>query len=276
MGPFKHEQDTSLGIWVTWQRKVHKNNTLRLERKLILDEIGFAWKDDGTARFKHNDKRWHQQHEKLLEYKRINGNCMVPYKYEQDRSLGRWVGKQRKCHKNDVMKQDRKDLLDELGFVWTVDCDDYFHSQWKEQYEKMVKFEQRHGNCLVPHNKDNASLGKWVCNQRVTYASNKMRPDRKELLDKLNFVWICDECGLRETLWNDQYERLVEFQQKSGHCMVPRMRNKEDASLGNWVSRQRTQHNNNKLRPHRKKLLDNLDFTWKADSLAARSSTTIM
>jgi hypothetical protein len=112
--PQKYEQDTSLGIWVHTQRTWHKDNKLRPDRKRILDEIGFSWKPDG----KPDDKLWHQQHEKLLEFKRINGHCMVPSKYEQDKSLGTWVSAQRRNHNNNTLRLDRKDLLEEIGFAW--------------------------------------------------------------------------------------------------------------------------------------------------------------
>jgi hypothetical protein len=262
-----NKENASLGKWVCNQRVIYASNKMRPDRIELLNKLKFVWI---CGEFGLRGSLWNKQYERLVEFKQKTGHCLVPKSYEQDKSLGFWVRNQRNCYKNDVMKQDRKDLLDELGFVWEVDCGDYYHNQWKEQYEKMVEFEQKHGNCLVPHNKENASLGKWVCNQRVIYASNKMPPDQKELLDKLKFVWNCDEFGFRERLWNEQYERLVEFKQKTGHCLVSK-RNKEDVSLANWVSRQRT---NKKMRTHRKKLLDNLDFDWKADSLATRSSTT--
>jgi hypothetical protein len=33
------------------------------------------------------------------------------------------------------------------------------------------------------------SLGLWVMHQRTNHAKNKMRPDRKELLDQIGFAW---------------------------------------------------------------------------------------
>jgi hypothetical protein len=73
--------------------------------------------------------------------------------------------------------------------------------------------------------------------------------------------------------WNKQYEKLVEFKQKNGHCSLPQ-RNEGDASLGRWVARQRSGNNNNTIRPDRKELLDEIGFVWKAVTLADRSSTT--
>jgi hypothetical protein len=32
---------------------------MRPDRKKLLDELGFAWKDDGANNFKSDDKLWH-------------------------------------------------------------------------------------------------------------------------------------------------------------------------------------------------------------------------
>jgi hypothetical protein len=75
---------------VSKQRSFHKNNKLRPDRERILDEIGFAWTVDAYRNFKPDDKLWHQQYEKLVEFKRKTGHCIVPSKYKKDKSLGQW------------------------------------------------------------------------------------------------------------------------------------------------------------------------------------------
>jgi hypothetical protein len=100
------------------QRTRQANNKMRQDRKTILDEIGFAWKSNGDHIYKTDDKLWHQQCEKLLEFKRKNGHCKVPKMYKDDKSLGIWVMTQRTRHANNRMLPDRKELLDALDFVW--------------------------------------------------------------------------------------------------------------------------------------------------------------
>jgi hypothetical protein len=43
MVPRRNKEDKALGQWVHAQRRHHKNNEIRLDRKRILDEIGFVW-----------------------------------------------------------------------------------------------------------------------------------------------------------------------------------------------------------------------------------------
>jgi hypothetical protein len=48
----------------------------------------------------------HAQHKEALDFKSLL----------KDKSLGQWVGKQRTFHDNNKLLEDRKDLLDEIGF----------------------------------------------------------------------------------------------------------------------------------------------------------------
>jgi hypothetical protein len=139
------------------------------------------------------DQKWNMKYEKLVEYKRTNGHCMVPFKYQQDKALGEWVSTQRTLHKNNKKKfrPDRKRILDEIGFVWTVENTTSTNDKlWHLQHEKLVEFKRTNGHCLVPFKyQQDKALGNWVSKQRKLHKNNKMRPDREKLLDKIGFAW---------------------------------------------------------------------------------------
>jgi hypothetical protein len=143
------------------------------------------------------DKKWNMEYEKLVERKRTNGHCMVPHRCKQDKSLGIWVHTQRKYHKNNKMRPDRKRILDEIGFAWK---DDGAHTliidekRWHEKYEKLLEYKRKKGHCLVP--RLSSHLGEWVNTQRRNHDKNKMRPDREKLLDKVGFAWKVDTHAL--------------------------------------------------------------------------------
>jgi hypothetical protein len=224
------------------------------------------------------EKQWNMKYEQLVEFKRKTGHCIVPHRYEQDKSLGIWVRTQRNYHKQNKLRQDRKRILDEIGFAWNAEgARNLGHSEqkiWHQQYRKLVEFKRKNGHCMVPFKyKQDKSLGHWVSNQRARHV---MLQDRKDLLDELEFVWRVREPpivskGDDDALhmqWKKQYDKLVEFKRMNGHCRVP-----QTASLGWWVSNQRSRHSENKMIPNRKKLLDELDLVWsKAGTLADRSS----
>jgi hypothetical protein len=192
MVPRRYEPDTLLGQWVSTQRTLHKNNKLRLDRKIILEEIGFVWKADRAHNYTPDDKLWHRQYERLVEFKRNYGNCMVPQSYEHDKSLGQWVSNQRVIHNKNNLGLDRKERLDEIGFAWKADRAHTFKPDdklWHRQYEKLVEFKRKSGHCMVPNKyQQDKSLGIWVKTQRRNHNKNEMRPDRKELLDKVGFA----------------------------------------------------------------------------------------
>jgi hypothetical protein len=62
-----------------------------------------------------------------------------------------------------------------------TEIDEKWNMQWNTQYEKLVEFQQRNDDCLVPTQK--TSLGQWVLRQRNCPKNNKLRQDRKELFN---------------------------------------------------------------------------------------------
>jgi hypothetical protein len=264
--PRNYEQARSLRTWVSTQRKTNNDNTIRLDRKERLEEIGFAWED--VCGFKPDDKKWNKQHEKLLKFKGINGHCMVPQSYEQDKSLGIWASTQRTFHKTNQIRLDRKERLEEIEFGWKADGD----KLWHQQYEKIVELKRKTGHCLVSRTyEQDKSLGIWASTQRGNNNNDNLRPDRKRLLDEIGFAWKVEGAHKDndhiEKIWHQNYEKLVEFKRMNSHCRVP-LKYEQDKSLGRWVGTQRNYHNNNQIRHDRKELLDRIGFAWKASALA--------
>jgi hypothetical protein len=206
-----HQEDMSLGEWVSKQRGRHANNTMRQDRKEVLDEIGFVWKALGVANNNNYNKTWHQQYQKLVEFKRKNGHCLVPIRYEKDLSLGKWVGKQRFNHCKNKLPLERKGLLDEIGFVWkapgVATNNKNNDKNWHQQYEKLVEFKRKNRHCNVPrgYQEDSLSLGIWVKNQRQFHKRNKLRLDRKGLLEEIGFVWKARNLAARSSTTDVSY-----------------------------------------------------------------------
>jgi hypothetical protein len=194
--PRRYQEDMSLGAWVSKQRQIHNKNKLGFHRQELLNDIGFVWRvvKYAPARID-RDPQWNKKYQTLVEFKSKNGHCLVPNMYQEDMSLGKWAANQRQLDLNNKLGLDRKGLLDDIGFVWSVvksapartDQD----TQWEEQYKQLVEFKRKNGHCIVKTTgwKEDMSLGKWVGNQRQIHSNNKLRLDRKGLLDELEFVW---------------------------------------------------------------------------------------
>jgi hypothetical protein len=104
--PQRYEEDTFLGAWVSRQRELHCKSKLRVDRKALLDEIGFAW------RARKSNKKW--PNEKQVELKRNTGNkCLVPRRNKDDASLG---ANQRREHAY-KLGLDQKELLEKRGLT---------------------------------------------------------------------------------------------------------------------------------------------------------------
>jgi hypothetical protein len=58
------------------------------------------------------------------------------------------------------------------------------------QYERLVALKRQHGHCLAPFMYKAAHVSP-LCNW-VSSQANKIRLDRKEVLDEIGFVWKAD------------------------------------------------------------------------------------
>ncbi len=114
-----------------------------------------------TEVWTNRDQQWNVQCDELIEFKQKNGNGIVPRGGEQDKhpgwrvntqSLGLWVDMQRNLHVDDKMRQDPKELLDEIGFVWKAEGPHHSidNKRWHQQCEKLVDFKRKNDHCLVP------------------------------------------------------------------------------------------------------------------------------
>ena len=111
---------------------------------------------------------------------------------------------------------------------------------WEQSYQLLCQYKQVHGNCLVPQSQK--PLGTFVNRQRIEYSrfmdpnSNKptsMTSERRELLEKIGFVW-----DVVEHTWNIRYKELRQFRRENGHAVVPR----SNGPLGAWTEKQRIEY----------------------------------
>ena len=130
--PLGYGKDPELGTWVANQRKLDKKDKVRDDRRERLRDIGFCFQIRSLKRTasKHknhekNEMKWKDMFRKLKEFQEKHGHCNVPYNYDQDLSLALWVTTQRREYSQKswygegrTIRQDRKELLDSIGFCW--------------------------------------------------------------------------------------------------------------------------------------------------------------
>ena len=242
-----------------------------------LKKIGFSWENLTTIRF---ERIWNEKFARLEEYKREHGDCLVPHIYKEDRGLGFWVSDQRKLNKRNLLREDRKRKLDDLGMVWIVNYNpstnqDTTHNdkQFEEMYNLLEAFHQQHGHTMAPQTNGNGNerspLGVWVGRQRTNYARGILREDRRAQLDKLGFVWKIDygdsKSSPNQQYWEKMLDRLKGYHARHGNVLAIY---KEDTKLASWISQQRYLFRHNKLLPDRKARLEAIGFPGDPETVS--------
>lgn len=97
--------------------------------------------------------RWDSMFDRLLAFKAKHGHCLVPNRYDEDRSLGAWVSTQRRHykavesghhhHESTPLTEERVTKLREIGFVWATS--DPRHTPWNVRFEELRAYRERFG-----------------------------------------------------------------------------------------------------------------------------------
>ncbi|KAG7358180.1 helicase domain protein [Nitzschia inconspicua] len=303
------DEKPHLGRWVIKQRSLRKRKDYSIQRAEKLDSIGFVWTLDAEARShlstncpesKH-EKTWESTYQRLVKFRNKHGHTMVPQSFndgDNQPHLGTWVGKQRYRYKsqNTSYSKKRAEKLNSIGFVWTLDAE--YRSQvsaeqrrlvhekaWDRMYERLVKFQKKHGHTMVPNSFDDGEgqprLGTWVIKQRYRRRRNDppYSSKRAEKLDSIGFVWTLDAEDLfhqtrDDETWNKTVYRLKEYKQQHGHVNVPHKYNDgQRPHLGTWVSHQRknyreyqnTNYSVGLITKERIEILESLGFEWNPE-----------
>jgi hypothetical protein len=263
--PQGYKKDPELGNWVSKQRVLHAQGSIRPDRQMKLEYIGFTWSEqrEGKNDTSKGDEKWLESYNKLVDFSKEHKHCIVPNFYKKDKSLGRWVSKQRTGHAKEILPEHQKELLDELGFVWRIDKADADASlsqrAWDELFERLVEFKQTYGHVNVHRNFTKWGLGIWVSIQRTQGRKGRLDPRRSERLLGIGLNWGMDF----DQRWNENFEKLKAFKKKYGHVRVAKTSpNVDDRQLAHWVRNQREFRDKGTLLPARKKELDAIGFVW--------------
>lgn len=101
--------------------------------------------------------KWDSMFDRLILFKKENGHCLVPNRYQQDKALGTWVSAQRRAFKMQnrdgklskrSISEKRIKRLNEVGFAWTTSNPRY--KPWQKRYDQLRAFHAQNGHCLVP------------------------------------------------------------------------------------------------------------------------------
>jgi hypothetical protein len=154
-------------------------------------------------------------------YKKKHGHCNVP---QNEGSLRNWANNQHHLHKHNRVQKDRKDMLEEIGFVWEPHDDN-----WQNKYKKLKELRETYGHASLPDGE--YPLRAWISAHRLDYAAGQLDPERWMRLDELGLVWVDPDFERHERQWNEKFRELEDFNRRRGHVRVP----VKTSALGEWV-----------------------------------------
>ena len=106
---------------------------------------------------------------------------------------GIWVDNQRTASENKKMTEERKRLLNSIGFVWDRKAPGTSVATWEEMYQRLVMYTKKHhGDTKVPQklkkilNLDVASIFDALLTGKI----NKMTEEHKCLLNSFGFYLV--------------------------------------------------------------------------------------
>lgn len=227
---------------------------------------------------------------KLLVYKQLNGNVNVPFNFdfpynEGDPKLGLWVADQRKSYKRNLLRQDRVQELESIGFLWDArptnqrlgapndkqaQKNDRLDQQWMENYNQLVHYYHQNGKFFVSrYDEQNKGLNYWQSAQRQQYKRGLLRADRQHLLEQIGFTFDFDE-----QRWQERFEEAKRFKEEHGHFEASK--DPDNQKLWKWIKHHRRLFREGKLNEEHRRQLDEIGFVYEEPSGAVKKRESTM
>ncbi|KAL7547342.1 hypothetical protein ACHAWF_010660 [Thalassiosira exigua] len=277
--PRKFALNLGLGDFVYNQKMAYKDGKLSEEKIQVLEELGFDWTVKrkggrpsgllGKTRKEHQTQ-WEKRFSELVAYREEHGDLRIPDGYERNPTLASWMRRQRKYHREGMMKDTKCERLKELGFDFGGPKQE--KKPWMKQYEALVEFNKEHGHNNVPvHHVPNPQLYYWIGTQKQTYKKGKMTEDKIALLKEIDFDFAMKERAKapkkgwkRNTPFLDpaEFEKLIkqlaDYKDAHGDVDVPQRQGR----LGAFVHYMRFYVKSGKLSQDYVDRLNGLGFSW--------------
>lgn len=208
-----------------------------------------------------------------------DGNVPTSYSTKDGNKLGRWVNNQRTAKQKGKLRPDREEKLIAAGLKWFIIPPD----AWDDMFEELklyIASKQKDGAVWDGHVPTNyqttgktwksigkdKNLGRWVNRQRDMFQNGKLKPARKEKLERLGLKWpknavtwdemlnLYKEYGARQRKTTGTWDGTVPSCYQT-NSEPPRL-------LGKWVARQKMARIKKKLTKVQEDKLTAIGMEW--------------
>jgi hypothetical protein len=133
---------------------------------------------------------------------------------------------------------------------------------WESMYLKFESFVKKNGHTNISVDREHHPLKDWINRQILN--KRFLSGVRFKKLDSLGIDW--NTFLSRDHGWELMFSRLEAFRDRFGHCRVPYFWY-EDKQLALWTLRQRKMYLQSRISESRKRLLNDIGFTWQVKEL---------
>jgi len=249
--PQGHEETgVQLGSWLHRQRHVFKKGKLNESYQHRLEAIGISWDPTGDS--------WERNFALLECYNEREGHCNVPLGHEENGvRLGMWLTKQRHAFKRGKLNESYQRRLEAIGIRW-----DPYGDSWEHYFALLERYNEREGHCNVQwvHEENGVRLGNWLTKQRQAFKRGKLNESYQLRLEAIGVSWDPDGDS-----WEQNFALLECYNEREGHCNVPRGHEEDGVRLGTWLDRHRQARKGNTsytLSEDRIRRLDAIGIRW--------------
>jgi len=174
---------------------------------------------------------WMKFFNDLQQFYQANGHLST-----DNRRLSKWLSYQ-KNHTNSLTHK-KLNLLDSIEYKNLAKKKDRFEKEWEMKYAELKAIYDEVGHPRAP----TRPLASWLSRQKKKWALGELTVDRCERLEQIGVgpqehIKITKPTRNRREGWIQSFNRLKEFQAKTGHTRVE-YNYKDDPSLGKWVASQ--------------------------------------
>lgn len=252
-----NENGYRVGQWVNVQRVNYRKKQYMSESRIRrLEAIGMDWQ---TA----DERYWNDSYNKCKAYYETNHS--LEGVRTADPHLAQWLVVQRQKYREGLLSEERIQLLNAVGMVWSYDT-------WEQFFEAAKRFYEANGHLdiqvgyITP---DGLKLGRWFRTMRNMHRDGTLSEEKEKLLESIGMKW--DSQIMRN--WLKKYRLAKRYYEEHGDLNIKVKYIAPDGThLGTWISMQRSHYNDGTLTDEQIELLEKIEMVWNRDDSRWESS----